>query len=52
MKSEVKAIKRLTDEKSKVSCHYFIKNNGDIIQMVPDRYISWHAGKSRWKRLK
>ena len=52
MKSEVRAIKRLTDEKSKVSCHYFIKNNGDIIQMVPDRYISWHAGKSRWKRLK
>lgn len=52
MKSEVKAIKRLTDEKSKVSCHYFIKNNGDIIQMVPDRYISWHVGKSRWKRLK
>ena len=52
MKSESKAIKRLIDEKSKVSCHYFIKNNGEIIQIVPDRYIAWHAGKSRWKKLK
>ena len=25
MKSEIEAINRLTDDKSKVSCHYFIK---------------------------
>ena len=31
MKSEIKAINRLTDDKSKVSCHYFIKKNGQII---------------------
>ena len=52
MKSEAKAIRRLTNEWSKVSCHYFVKNNGTIIQMVPDKYVAWHAGKSRWKRLK
>ena len=28
MSSESKAIKRLTDDNSKVSCHYFIKRNG------------------------
>ena len=49
MKSEKSALKRLCDTRSKVSCHYFIKKNGEILQIVPDRYISWHAGKSCWK---
>ena len=51
MQNEKVAIKRLTNSRSKVSSHYMIKNNGDIIIMVPDLYISWHAGKSRWKNL-
>ena len=50
MKKTSDAIKRLVDYKSEVSCHYFIKKNGDIIRMVPDSYIAWHAGKSNWKR--
>ena len=49
MKSETKAINRLIDEKSKVSCHYLIKRNGNIILMVPEPYIAWHAGISFWK---
>ena len=52
MKSEIGAIKRLTDKNSKVSCHYFIKRNGEIIQMVPDLYVAWHAGTSSWKKEK
>ena len=52
MKTEKSAIKRLLDNKAKVSCHYFIKKNGSIINMVPDLYISWHAGISNWKKLK
>tara|TARA_Y100001958_G_C20975216_1_gene368604 strand:- start:55 stop:702 length:648 start_codon:yes stop_codon:yes gene_type:complete len=51
MKSEVGALKRLTNSKSKVSSHYLIKRNGDIIILVPDLYIAWHAGKSYWKNL-
>ena len=50
MSSESKAIKRLIDENSKVSCHYFIKRNGQIILMVPDLYIAWHAGQSNWNK--
>ena len=50
MKNESEAIKKLTNIKSHVSCHYFIKNNGDIILMVPDLYIAWHAGFSAWKK--
>ena len=52
MKKESDAIKKLTKIQSEVSSHYFIKNNGDIILMVPDLYIAWHAGKSSWKNYK
>ena len=50
MSSESKAIKRLINVSSKVSCHYFIKRNGQMILMVPDLYIAWHAGKSNWNK--
>ena len=50
MKTENEAINRLTSFKSKVSCHYFIKNDGKIITIVPDLYIAWHAGVSKWKK--
>jgi len=52
MKKESEAIERLTSIKSKVSCHYLIKNNGEIVVMVPDLYEAWHAGKSSWKNFK
>ena len=52
MKSESNALKRLTDIQSEVSCHYLIKNNGEIVKMVPDLYIAWHAGESSWKNYK
>tara|TARA_Y100000590_G_C15316540_1_gene862259 strand:- start:107 stop:739 length:633 start_codon:yes stop_codon:yes gene_type:complete len=52
MGSESKAINRLTDVRSKVSCHYFIKKNGSIILMVPELHEAWHAGKSNWKKDK
>ena len=52
MKSEKSALNKLTDKNSKVSCHYFIKKNGSIINLVPDLYISWHAGISFWKKFK
>ena len=52
MKKESQAIKRLCDHKSKVSAHYFIKKNGSVQNLVPDLYVSWHAGISSWKKLK
>ena len=38
--------------KSNLSCHYFVKKNGEILLMVPGSYIAWHAGKSKWKHYK
>ena len=52
MKKEIDAINRLTSFRSKVSSHYLIKNNGEILTLVPDLYIAWHAGFSYWKNFK
>ena len=52
MKSEESALSKLTNINSKVSCHYFIKKNGSIVNLVPEQYVSWHAGVSFWKKFK
>ena len=52
MKNEKIALKKLTNFDSRVSCHYFITYSGEIINLVPDLYISWHAGKSKWRKIK
>ena len=49
MKKESEAINKLTNIQSRVSSHYLIKNNGDLIILVPDLYESWHAGISSWR---
>jgi len=49
MKKESEAIKKLCSSKSKVSSHYFIKNSGKVLNLVPEMYQAWHAGKSSWK---
>jgi N-acetylmuramoyl-L-alanine amidase len=52
MKRESVAIEALTSIKSKVSCNYLIKNNGEVVVIVPDLYEAWHAGISSWKNFK
>ena len=51
MQSEIESIKRLKNPKFKVSCHYLINRKGNVIQMVEDKKIAWHAGKSKWKKF-
>ena len=52
MQSARVSMNRLKNLKSKVSCHYFIKRNGNVYSMVEDNKIAWHAGKSKWKNFK
>ena len=52
MKSDRSAIRKLTNIKSNVSSHYYINKIGKLIQLVPDLYTAWHAGKSNWKNDK
>ena len=51
MQSEIESLKRLMNPKYKVSSHYFINRKGQIIQMVKEQNIAWHAGKSKWKKF-
>jgi N-acetylmuramoyl-L-alanine amidase len=50
MTSSLEAIARLRDPSGdqRVSCHYFIDEDGTIIQMVPEARSAWHAGFSSW----
>jgi N-acetylmuramoyl-L-alanine amidase len=52
IKKESAAINKLTNIQFEVSSHYLIKKSGEIIKMVPDLYIAWHAGKSSWGSYK
>ena len=49
MKSLKSAYSKLNDFKSDVSCHYLIDRKGEILKMVDDNKVAWHAGKSKWK---
>jgi len=49
MKDEESAIERLCDPEAKVSCHYLVKENGEILRMVPEEKRAWHAGRSSWR---
>tara|TARA_B100000941_G_scaffold289858_1_gene270253 strand:- start:133 stop:843 length:711 start_codon:yes stop_codon:yes gene_type:complete len=52
MQSEIESLKRLKNLRSKVSCHYLISRKGIITQIVKDKNIAWHAGKSKWNYFK
>ena len=49
MQSRIASIKRLSSVKSKVSCHYLLDRKGQILKMVDEDKVAWHAGKSKWK---
>ncbi len=52
MQSERESLKKLTNSKSKVSCHYLINRKGKVFNLVKDNHIAWHAGKSMWKKYR
>lgn len=43
------ALARLRAPESKVSCHYFVGEGGEIAQLVPEARRAWHAGLSSWE---
>ena len=48
MQSERESIERLVNPSSKVSTHYLINRKGRVFNLVQDRLVAWHAGKSCW----
>ena len=43
------ALATLCSPAKEVSCHYFIHEDGRIVQMVAEAMRAWHAGTSRWR---
>ncbi len=42
------ALERLTSRSSEVSAHYFVFEDGRIVQLVEESRRAWHAGVSSW----
>jgi N-acetylmuramoyl-L-alanine amidase len=51
MQDAASAIARLTNAEAKVSAHYLIAEDGQIVQMVDEEQRAWHAGKSYWRGI-
>jgi N-acetylmuramoyl-L-alanine amidase len=49
MTSTAEAIERLCDPLAKVSSHYVVEEDGNIVQLVPEARRAWHAGQSSWE---
>ena len=48
MQTAEAALERLCDTNARVSSHYFVYEDGRIVQMVPEARRAWHAGVSSW----
>jgi N-acetylmuramoyl-L-alanine amidase len=51
MPDAASAIERLTDAEAKVSSHYLIAEDGQILRLVDESRRAWHAGKSHWRGI-
>ena len=45
------AIARLADAETKVSAHYVVAEDGQVIRMVAEDKRAWHAGRSWWRGI-
>ena len=48
MQNAQQALNRLCSRNSKVSSHYFVFEDGRIVQSVQESRRAWHAGESHW----
>jgi N-acetylmuramoyl-L-alanine amidase len=51
MADAASAIDRLRDPEARVSCHYLIDEDGQVLRMVPEDKRAWHAGRSHWRGM-
>jgi N-acetylmuramoyl-L-alanine amidase len=51
MQDAASALARLTDPEAKVSAHYLVAEDGQVIRMVDEDQRAWHAGRSYWRGI-
>jgi N-acetylmuramoyl-L-alanine amidase len=51
MQDAASAIQRLTDAEAKVSSHYMVAEDGQVMRLVDEENRAWHAGRSRWREI-
>jgi N-acetylmuramoyl-L-alanine amidase len=51
MQDAASAIARLSDPEAKVSSHYLIAEDGQVVRLVDEDKRAWHAGQSRWRGI-
>ena len=49
MKPVDTALDKMCDPEAKVSAHYCITEEGEVIRLVPEEKRAWHAGLSYWR---
>jgi N-acetylmuramoyl-L-alanine amidase len=49
MQDAASAIAWLANPESKVSAHYVVTEDGQVVRMVPEEKRAWHAGRSHWR---
>ena len=49
MRDAQSAIQRLRDPEARVSAHYLIAEDGQILRLVDEENRAWHAGQSYWR---
>ena len=45
------AINWLVSPESKVSAHYVVTEDGQVIRMVDEKKRAWHAGRAHWRGI-
>jgi N-acetylmuramoyl-L-alanine amidase len=51
MTDAASAIQRLREPEAKVSCHYLVSEDGQVLRMVDEEKRAWHAGRSFWRGI-
>ena len=51
MPDAASAIQWLANPASRVSSHYVVTEDGNVVRMVDEAKRAWHAGRSRWRRV-
>lgn len=51
MTDAASALRRLCDPEAKVSSHYMVAEDGQVVRLVDEADRAWHAGKSHWRGI-